>query len=601
MMKISDWRNLPFREIWVVDTEYYPGAGLNNGGREGDTSTPLCLVALEMRSNRIVHQWQDEFGRFPPYPLDDDVLIIAYVNSAEFGTHIALGWGQPACSIDAYIEFRHHTNDGRIKSGDREKGFYSIGGALRYFGEDGIDTAHKKDMRDRILQGPPFTNQERADILDYCQSDVDALARLVPHIIPTIRSLPHAMFRARFAWVSAQQERRGIPIDPDLARLKERWSDIQCELVLELDQQYGCYEFGADGKPHWVERLFAEYVKRERMTSWPTYPDGKLDERDKTFREMEGLYPQVKTLRELRYSLSALRLNSLSVGSDWRNRTPLWAYGSKTGRNQPSNAKYIFGPAKWIRFLIKPPPGCALIHRDYRQQEARIAAVVSGDMALLKACDPDIYIGIAKQLGFAPPEATPESHKAVRKMFKPVGLGIIYGLGPHTLATRIGVSLFESAEILARLHAQFHVWEDYAHSVLDHAGLDLEIGTPLCWYMQCPPGIKPRTVRNFPIQSMGAEILHTACILAERRGIKIVAPVHDALMAEADLDCAEDVSVALDQVMRDASAVMLKGHELPTDVQIIRPGERYYDDRGEEMWNTVDRLLKKIEAKKAHG
>ena len=72
-------------------------------------------------------------------------------------------------------------------------------------------------------------------------------------------------------------------------------------------------------------------------------------------------------------------------------------------------------------------------------------------------------------------------------------------------------------------------------------------------------------------------------------------------MAEADLDCAEDVSAALDQVMRDASAVLLKGHELPTDVQIIRPGERYYDDRGEDMWNTVSRLLQKIEAKKAHG
>jgi hypothetical protein len=600
MAAISDWRDLPFGEIWVVDTEFYPGAGLSNGGREGDALTPLCLVALEMRSNRLVRLWQDELGRFPPYRLDNDVLIIAYANSAEFGFHIACGWKQPACSIDAYIEFRHHVNDGRITSGDREKGFYGIGGALRYFGEDGIDTAHKKDMRDRILQGPPFSNQERADILDYCQSDVDALARLVPYIIPTIRSLPHAMFRAQFAWVTAQQERRGIPIDPVLAHLKERWSDIQRELVLELDRQYGCYEFDADGKPHWVKRLFAEYVRRQRMTSWPTYPDGSLDERDQTFREMEGLYPQVKTLRELRYSLSALRLNSLAVGSDNRNRTPLWAYGSKTGRNQPSNAKYIFGPAKWIRFLIVPPPGRVLIHRDYMQQEARIAAIKSGDAALLKACDPDIYIGIAKQLGFAPPDATPESHKSVRKMFKPVGLGIIYDIGPHALASRIGVSLFESAEILARLHAQFHVWEDYAQSVGDHAGLDLEIGTPFGWYMQCPPGIKARTVRNFPIQSTGSEILHVACILAERRGIEIIAPVHDALMAEADLDRAEEVSAALDQVMRDASSIVLQGHELPTDVQIVRPGECYYDDRGEEMWTTVNRLLHKLKAR-AHG
>src|SRR6478735_5216211 len=99
--------------------------------------------------------------------------------------------------------------------------------------------------------------------------------------------------------------------------------------------------------------------------------------------------------------------------------------------------------------------------------------------------------------------------------------------------------------------------------------------------MQCPPGIKVRTVRNFPIQSLGAEILHVACILAERRGIEIIAPVHDALMAETDLDRAEEISAALDQVMRDASSIVLQGYELPTDVQIIRPGERYFDDRGE--------------------
>ena len=36
-----------------------------------------------------------------------------------------------------------------------------------------------------------------------------------------------------------------------------------------------------------------------------------------------------------------------------------------------------------------------------------------------------------------------------------------------------------------------------------------------------------------------------------------------------------------------------------TDCQIIRPGERYFDDRGFEMWNTVTRLLGKLEARSA--
>ena len=164
---------------------------------------------------------------------------------------------------------------------------------------------------------------------------------------------------------------------------------------------------------------------------------------------------------------------------------------------------------------------------------------------------------------------------------------------------RTGVSLFEAAEILARLRARFHRFEDYAQSVVDRAGLTLELSTPFGWMMQCPPGINPRTVRNFPIQSTGSEILHVACILAERRGVPIVAPVHDALMAETDLDRVDEVSAALDRVMRDAAAIVLRGYELPTDVQIIRPGARFHDDRGVEMWGTVERLLKQLETRSA--
>jgi hypothetical protein len=594
MPAISDWRQLPFQEIWVIDTEFYPGAGLANGGREGDAITPLCLVAREMRTGRVVRQWQDELGPFPPYRLDADALIVGYMISAEFGTHIALGWGQPSRALDPFVEFRHYTNDGAVKSGDREKGFYSLNGALRYFGEDGIDTAHKRDMRDRILQGPPFSADEREAILTYCEDDTHALSRLVELIVPNIRSLPHAMARASYMWAVAQQERRGVPIDlPQLDRIRNLWDAIQTDLVVSMDS-WGVYEIGDDGKPHWRKQHFAGVVRRNGW-SWPTYADGSLDERDQTFREMVGRYPEVEPLRELRYSISKLRLNSLSVGSDARNRALLGAYGTKTSRNAPSNSKFVFGPAKWIRFLIAPPPGRALVHRDYCQQEVRIAAVLSGDAALMRACESgDVYLGIAGQLGFLSESMSAPERKTVRQLFKTVVLGIQYGLGARSLAVRAGISLFEACEILARLRAQFHAFEDYAQRVLDHAGLHLEIGTPFGWYMRCPSGINPRTVRNFPIQSTAAEILHVACVLAERRGIEIVAPVHDAFLAEAPLDAIEDASAALDRVMRDASSIVLRGYELPTDYQIIRPGERYFDERGEVMWQTVSGLVTKL-------
>jgi hypothetical protein len=117
--------------------------------------------------------------------------------------------------------------------------------------------------------------------------------------------------------------------------------------------------------------------------------------------------------------------------------------------------------------------------------------------------------------------------------------------------------------------------------------------------MQCPSGINPRTVKNFPFQSAAAEILHVAFLLAERRKVAIIAPVHDAIMVEGLLSEVDDPSLALDHLMGDAAAVVLRGYRLPTDCQIVKPGEHFKDDRGVAMWNVVTRLLAKLERETA--
>jgi hypothetical protein len=238
---------------------------------------------------------------------------MGYMASAELGTHLALNWPQPANVLDPYIEFRHHSNDGSLEPEDRDKGFYGIGGALRYFLEDAIDSAHKKDMRSRIVQGPPFTPAERAAVLDYCEEDTRALARLVPHIIPTVRSLPHALHCGKFQWTIAQQEHRGLPVDlPTLTRLRTQWDAIRCDLVIEKDHG-GIYEI-VDGRAHWRKQEFANYLQRTGLAPvWPRLPSGAFDETDEAFKEMEGRYPQIKELRQLRYTLSKLKIKRLRI------------------------------------------------------------------------------------------------------------------------------------------------------------------------------------------------------------------------------------------------------------------------------------------------
>jgi hypothetical protein len=574
--------DLPFHEVWAVDFEYYGADG-------GNRPIPVCLVAKELKTGRVIRLWQDEFGPFPPYRLDADALFVAYAANAELACHIVLGWGQPARVLDLHAEFRRIANDGSVDQ--RERGFFSLPRVVTSYGLDGVSMGYKKEMRDRILAGPPFSAVDKVEILDYCQTDVEQLEKLLPRMLPQIGNLDHALHRGRYLWPVAQMETRGVPIDAHtFGRIKHQWDAIKLDLIGRVDAHYGVFE-GSTFKL----KLFEEYCAREAIR-WPRLPSGQLDMEKQTFRDMGRLYPKIEPLRELRSSLSELRLNQLAVGSDGRNRAALMPFASKSSRNQPGSTSYIFGPAKWLRFLIKPAPGRVLVHRDYSQQEVFIAAIWSGDKALLAACETgDVYLAMAKQFGFAPADATKESHPAVRDLFKTVVLAINYGMQAPSLSMRTGLMIHEASELLLRMRATYLTFWAYAEQVANEAGLFLQVQTPFGWRMLTPPGTNPRTVRNFPMQSSGAEILRAACIIGERRGIELVAPVHDALMCEGPADCAEDVSRALDRAMRDASSVVLRGYELKTDVQVIHATGRFYDKRGAVMWGEVTKLVERLE------
>src|SRR5262249_37178524 len=150
-------------------------------------------------------------------------------------------------------------------------------------------------------------------------------------------------------------------------------------------------------------------------------------------------YPALAPLRELRASLSKLKLNDLSVGSDGRNRCLLSTFRSTTGRNQPSNSRYLFGPSVWLRSLITQPPEYGVDYIDSSQQEFGIAGVLSGDPAMLEAYrSGDAYLEFAKQTGAVPPNGTKESHGPEREQHKQCVLAVQYGQQADGLAERLG-------------------------------------------------------------------------------------------------------------------------------------------------------------------
>lgn len=544
------------------------------------------MVALEFRSGRLVRLWEDglELIDRPPFSIGPRSLCVAYYASAEIQCLLALGWPMPANVLDLFTEFRCMTNGVSVPCGS------GLLGALAYFGIPALDVVEKNSMRDLAIRGGPWTPEEQEALLDYCESDVRALEKLLPVMLPRI-DLPRALIRGRYMAAVATIEHRGVPIDlPSLNILRDKWPDIQDMLIQEVDQDYEVY----DGRT-FKTRLFEQYLIRNNI-AWPRLFTGNLDMQDDAFKEMSRIHPRLNSLRELRQTLGQMRLIDLAVGTDGRNRCLLSAFRSRTGRNQPSNAKFVFGPSTWLRGLIKPPEGSGLAYADWSQQEFAIAAALSGDELMMDAyASGDPYMTFAIQAGLAPEGATKMTHGQERDLCKACVLAVQYGMGAASLALRIGQPEIRARELLdlhRRTYKKYWAWSD---GVQDYAMLHGKLWTVFGWELRVSPNSSnPRSLRNFPMQANGAEMLRLACIMLTEAGIGVVAHVHDALLIEAPLDRLDEDITRTQTIMCKAGEIVLGGFQLRSDAKVIRYPDRYMDGRGKQMWDTVWGIIDRL-------
>ena len=371
-----------------------------------------------------------------------------------------------------------------------------------------------------------------------------------------------------------------------VAAKRAGWNAIQGRLIASIDRAYGIY----DGRTFKTDR-FAAWLAA-RGIPWPGLPSGALDLTEDTFRQMARCHPEVAPISELRYALSQLRLSDLAVGTDGRNRCLLSAFAARTGRNQPSNSKFIFGPSVWLRGLIQPPPGQAVAYLDYEQQEFGIAAGLSCDKAMQAAyASGDPYLAFAKQAQAVPLDATKASHKQQRDLFKACVLAVQYGMGPQSLAERIGQPEYQARELL-RLHQDtYPTYWKWSDAAINHAMLRCWLHTVFGWRVHIGPNANPRSLANFPMQANGADMLRLACCLATERGIRVCAPVHDALLIEAPADEIDEAVADTQALMGEASRIVLDRFALRTEAKVVRHPGRYMDARGERFWREVTSIL----------
>ena len=479
MVKLSD-----FEEIVLCDFEF--------NGREGNRPNVVSLVAYELRSERRFRLWYDKLGPEPPYRCDDRTLFVAYYAAAELTCHLQLGWPMPNKVLDLFTEFRCMTNH----SSDRQPAA-GILDAMDHFKLDCIEARAKEFWRDVILRGGPWTPEERAGILEYNETDVVALEKLLPAM--PLPNLGQSLMRGNYMRAEAWMRHWGTPIDKTLANeLSTHWDDLRQEIITDLDTRYPFF----DG-PVFKKKLLEQWVTEHGIQYWPRTPTQQISTDAETLRAMAARCPEVAEFCHVKMTLEQLKTFELAIGDDGRNRCMLSAFRSKTGRNQPSNTAFVFGLNAAFRSLIKPEPDSALAYLDFSGQEFAEAAYFSGDKNMIAAYESgDPYSDWAIKAGMMPPGGNKHSHPQIRAMFKRASLGVLYGMGAHTLSEYVGVSELRARELLRSHREIFHTFWRWSAAVYD-AGISTRVlKTTFGWQMRVLPSVRPGTLLNWPMQSV---------------------------------------------------------------------------------------------------
>ena len=234
----------------------------------------------------------------------------------------------------------------------------------------------------------------------------------------------------------------------------------------------------------------------------------------------------------------------------------------------------VFGEwAVKFRQTIKPGNGGGrpkiFIAADYSQIELRVLAHLSGEERLLDAFsnDRDIHLETASWVFGAPAEEiTPEQ----RRFAKTVNFGLLYGMGAHGLAERMGISRAQAAGLVDRYFSVLPRVKAYIEKSASEAK---DRGYTVSAIGRIRPLAEVTTVEgrggnsiarvavNTPIQSTAADIAKIALIRFQAAigsahpDTLLVLQVHDSLICETPPEHADMMESLLVEAMEGVKKI----------------------------------------------
>lgn len=571
------------REVWSIDTEW----GFRDGRVDQESAwVPVVLCLVGLCSKQRLYFWGDDPGLRAFFQEHSDDIFIAHYAVAEMKYLLRLGVPLPKRWVDTFVAWRYRTN----APGIPEAG---LSAALSRLQLPHLCATEKTELQQQILylRFDPDEPADREMIIDYCFSDCDGCAGLYHRVHGWVRPATMSHW-VEYLKAVARMELRGVPFDADAyARIQHMRPAIKTALIGSINQTHPVFAtetFKRKSFLTWCRNSGITWpVKVSDKTGKPYYPC----DRD-TLKDMEGHHPFIREVREVLKTLSQFEGRALTVDPCRRRHYfSTSVFRSVTGRNQPRS--FVFSGPKWLRHLIVPEsPEHVLVYVDYSAQEVGIAAALSVDpeMRSIYVAD-DCHMDFAIRAGAAPVGASKKSHPEVRKQYKTVNLGTLYGQTAHGIARRLGIRHQEAERLLDDHRALFPTFWRWSERMVQGSIDRGWIMTPCGWRSKVPFPTNERTWMNWPMQATGGDIMRLTVIYLDRQNVQILAPVHDGFVLTCRRDQLDDLRAAVDYACRTAVEHVLPGFPLRWDFTVYGSG-RFEDEDGQAMWQKLQGIMR---------
>jgi DNA polymerase-1 len=458
------------------------------------------------------------------------------------------------------------------RKGVEVAGFVTDTMVLSYLLESGERNHNLDELSRRLLdhtmipigsligKGKKQTTMDLVDVESvstYACEDADAAWRLEAILAPKVKEEGlwdlYADLERPLIAVLAGMEAVGVKVDVRrLNALSDEFAARLDEIKREIHKEAG-REFNIGSGPQLRQVLFDEL----KLPITKRTPKGEPSTDAEVLEELAPRHPLPRLIVQYRQldKLKGTYLDALpaQAHADGRIHSSFSQVVAATGRLSSSDPNLQNIPVRTeegrqIRQAFVPGfPGWKLLTADYSQIELRILAHYCADPSLVSAFaeDRDIHRVVASEI-FSVPES--QVTKDQRRMAKTVNFGVIYGLSPYGLATRLGIKQDEAARFIDAYFREYEGVDRFITKTLEGA---LEKGRveTILGRRRAISGIKnttgrnrnlaERTAVNTVIQGSAADLIKRAMLEVDRRlreskmEARMLLQIHDELVFEA--------------------------------------------------------------------